>query len=212
MLTEARVPQPVTQAEAIQLARDIFGLEARARALPGEYDDNFQLIADDGRAYVLKIMHAGREPSFIDMQCRALQHLARRAPHLAVPRVCPTRSEEAFQNTQMADGSGRLVWLLTFLPGTVLAAARPHDPELCEGLGRYLGEMDAALQDFSHPSANRELKWNLAHAGWIRDYLRFIAEPSRRALVERILGLYETDVVPILPRLRRSVIYGDAND
>ena len=212
MLPEARVTQPVTQAEAEQLARDIFGLEATARALPGEYDENFQLTADDGRSYVLKIMHAGREPSFIDMQCRALQHLARRAPQLAVPRVCPTRSGEAFQNTQMADGSGRLVWLLTFLPDTVLADARPHEPELCENLGRYLAEMDTALQDFSHPSANRELKWNLARAGWIRDYLRFVAAPARRALVEHILGLYETDVVPALPRLRRSVVYGDAND
>jgi 4-aminobutyrate aminotransferase-like enzyme/Ser/Thr protein kinase RdoA (MazF antagonist) len=212
MLPEARVTLPVTRAEAIQLARDIFGLEAKARALPGEYDDNFHLTADDGRAFVLKIMHAGREASFVDMQCQALQHLARRAPHLAVPRVCPARNGEAFQNVQMADGSRRLVWLLTFLPGTLLADARPHDPELCEGLGRYLGEMDAALQDFSHPSANRELKWNLARAGWIRDYLRFIADPSRRALIERILGIYETDVFSVLPRLRRSVVYGDAND
>jgi 4-aminobutyrate aminotransferase-like enzyme/Ser/Thr protein kinase RdoA (MazF antagonist) len=212
MLPEARVTQPVTEAEAAQLARDIFGLEARARALPGEYDDNFHLTADDGRGYVLKIMHAGREPSFIDLQCRALQHLARRAPQLAVPRVCPASSGEAFQNAQMSDGSGRLVWLLTFLPGSVLADARPHEPELCEGLGRYLGEMDDALQDFSHPSANRELKWNLARAGWIRDYLSFIADPSRRALIESVLGLYETVVVSALPRLRRSVIYGDAND
>jgi 4-aminobutyrate aminotransferase-like enzyme/Ser/Thr protein kinase RdoA (MazF antagonist) len=212
MLPEARVTQPVSEEEAAQLAREIFGLEARAHTLPGEYDDNFHLAADDGRGYVLKIMHAGREPSFIDMQCCALQHLARRAPHLAVPRVCPARSGEAFQKAQTADGSARLVWLLTFLPGTVLADARPHEPELCESLGRYLGEMDAALQDFSHPSANRELKWDLAHAGWIRDYLRLVAEPSRRALVERILGLYETDVVPALPRLRRSLIYGDAND
>jgi 4-aminobutyrate aminotransferase-like enzyme/Ser/Thr protein kinase RdoA (MazF antagonist) len=212
MLPEARVTQPLTEAEAIQLAREIFRLEARARVLPGEYDDNFHLTADDGRGYVLKIMHVGREPSYIDMQCRALQHLARRAPHLAVPRVCPTRSGEAFQSTQTADGSRRLVWLLTFLSGTVLADARPHEPELCESLGHYLGEMDAALQDFSHPSANRELKWNLADAGWIRDYLRSIADPSRRALVERFLALYETDVVPALARLRRSVIYGDAND
>src|SRR6266852_1176948 len=212
MLTEARVTQPVTEAEAIQLAREIFGLEADARALPGEYDDNFHLTANDGRGYVLKVMHAGREPSFVDMQCRALQHLARRAPHLAVPRVCPTPSGAAFQNVRVADGSERLVWLLTFFPGTVLAEVKPHEPELLESLGRLLGEMDAALQDFSHPSVERELKWDLARAGWIRDYLHHIGNPSRRKLVERFLSLYEAEVVPALPRLRRSVIYGDAND
>src|SRR5260370_6707440 len=65
MLPEARVTQPVTEAEATQLAREVFGVEADARALPGEYDDNFHLTAGDGRGYVLKVMHAGREPSFV---------------------------------------------------------------------------------------------------------------------------------------------------
>jgi 4-aminobutyrate aminotransferase-like enzyme/Ser/Thr protein kinase RdoA (MazF antagonist) len=212
MLPEARVTQPVTEAEATQLAREIFGLEADARALPGEYDDNFYLTANDGRGYVLKVMHAGRERSFVDMQCRALQHLARRAPHVAVPRVCPTPSGAVFQNVRAADGSERLVWLLTFLPGTVLADVKPHDPEVLESLGRLLGEMDVALQDFSHPSVERELKWNLARAGWIRDFLHHIGDASRRKLVERFLSLYEAEVVPSLPHLRRSVIYGDAND
>jgi 4-aminobutyrate aminotransferase-like enzyme/Ser/Thr protein kinase RdoA (MazF antagonist) len=212
MLPEARVTQPFTESEAARLAHEIFGLEASARSLPGEYDDNFHLTASNARAYVLKVMHAGRERSFIDMQCRALQHLARRAPHLAVPRVCPMRSGEAFQNVAVADGSERLVWLLTFLPGTVLAEVRPHEPELLESLGRLLGEMDAALLDFSHPSVKRELKWDLARAGWIRDYLHHVGDATRRALVERFLALYESEVVPALPRLRRSVIYGDAND
>jgi 4-aminobutyrate aminotransferase-like enzyme/Ser/Thr protein kinase RdoA (MazF antagonist) len=212
MLPEARVTQPVTEAEAARLAREIFGLEAGARALPGEYDDNFHLTANDGRGYVLKVMHAGRERSFVDMQCRALQHLARRAPQLVVPRVCPTPSGAAFQNVRVADGSERLVWLLTYLPGTVLADVTPHEPELLESLGRLLGEMDAALLDFSHPSVERELKWDLARAGWIRDYSYHIGDAPRRKLVERFLSLYEAEVVPALPRLRRSVIYGDAND
>ena len=212
MLPEARVTKPVTESEAARLARELFGLEGSARSLPGEYDDNFQLTASDGRAYVLKVMHVGRERPFVDMQCRALQHLARRAPHLAVPRVCPTRSGEAFKNVRVADGSERLVWLLTFLPGTVLAEVRPHEPDLLESLGRLLGEMDAALEDFAHPSAERELKWDLARAGWIREYLLYVSDAPRRVLVGRFLALYEAEVVPALPRLRRSVVYGDAND
>jgi 4-aminobutyrate aminotransferase-like enzyme/Ser/Thr protein kinase RdoA (MazF antagonist) len=212
MLPEARVTQPFTETEAARLAHGLFGLEASARSLPGEYDDNFHLTAKDGHDYVIKVMHAGRERLFIDMQCRALQHLAHRVAHLAVPRVCPTRSGEAFQKVAVADGSERLVWLLTFLPGTVLAEVRPHEPEMLESLGRLLGEMDAALKDFSHPSAQRELKWDLARAGWIRDYLHHVGDATRRALVERFLALYESEVVPALPFLRRSVIYGDAND
>jgi 4-aminobutyrate aminotransferase-like enzyme/Ser/Thr protein kinase RdoA (MazF antagonist) len=212
MLLEARVAHPTTEAEAVRIARELYGLDVSARALPGEYDDNFQLKATDGRAYVLKVMHPAREPSFIDLQCQALRHLAQRAPHLALPRVKPNPSGELFTSIVAADGSNRLVWLLTFVEGTVLAKVRPHTPELLRDLGRFLGEMDAALQSFSHPAAHRELKWDSSRASWIKNYVQHIADAKRHILVEKFLGLYESEVVPALPRLRRSVIYGDAND
>ena len=212
MLLEARVAQPATEAEAVRLARELYGLEASARALPGEYDDNFHLRTSDSRAYVLKVMHPAREQSFIDMQCRALVHLAERAPHLSLPRVVRNLKGELFASIPGAEGSARLVWLLTFVDGRVLAEVRPHSPELLGNLGRFLGEMDAALQTFSHPAAYRELKWDSSRAGWIKSILQHVADAKQRALVERFLALYEAEVVPVLPRLRRSVIYGDAND
>jgi 4-aminobutyrate aminotransferase-like enzyme/Ser/Thr protein kinase RdoA (MazF antagonist) len=180
--------------------------------LPGEYDDNFQLAATDGRAYVLKVMHPARERAFIDLQCQALRHLAQRAPQLALPRVIPNRSGELFTIMATTGGSNRLVWLLTFVAGTTLAEVRPHAPELLRDLGHFLGQMDAALQSFSHPVAHRELKWDSSRTLWIKVYIKEIADSKRRALVEKVLALYESEVVPELPRLRRGVIYGDAND
>ncbi|HEY6265290.1 MAG TPA: aminotransferase class III-fold pyridoxal phosphate-dependent enzyme [Candidatus Acidoferrum sp.] len=212
MLLEERVAHPTTEEQAVRMAREFYGLEVTARALPGEYDDNFRLEAKDGRAFVLKVMHPARERAFIDLQCQALRHLAQRAPHLNLPRVVANRSDELFSSTAAADGSNRLVWLLTFVKGTVLAEVRPHAPELLGDLGRCLGEMDAALQSFSHPAAHRDLKWDSSRAAWIKEYVQHIANSNRRALVEKSLRLYEAEVVPALPRLRRSVIYGDAND
>ena len=73
--------------EAERLARELYGIAAAARPLPGEYDDNFHLVAADGAAFVLKVMHPEREPALIDAQCQALAHLALHAPELALPRV-----------------------------------------------------------------------------------------------------------------------------
>ena len=212
MLLEARTARPVTETEAVRLARELYELEVSAQTLPGEYDDNFHLSGADGRAFVLKVMHPARERPFIDLQCKALLHLAGRAPKLTLPRVVPNRSGELFSQITAADGSARLVWLLTFVMGTVLAEARPHTPELLRDLGRFLGEMDSALERFSHPAAHRELKWDSSRAGWIKKYVAHIADAKRRELVEKFLALYEKDVLPVLPQLRRSVIYGDAND
>jgi 4-aminobutyrate aminotransferase-like enzyme/Ser/Thr protein kinase RdoA (MazF antagonist) len=212
MLLESRVAHPVLVEEATRLARDLYGLDAEAKSLPGEYDDNFHLTARDGREFVLKVMHPARERSFIDLQCQALQHLAKRAAGILLPRVITSREGEFFNETTCADGSKRLVWMLTFVPGTILAKVRPHGVELLNSIGRLLGEMDSALQDFQHPAAKRELKWDLAEAGWIRNDLHEISDPVRRALVEQFLALYDSEIIPALQHLRRSVIYGDAND
>src|SRR6266852_8880007 len=200
MLLEERVARATTEAEAVELARGLYGLDVAAKALPGEYDDNFHLTTPhnliggqpemavplsnslgttrsgsldttDTRAaagFVLKVMHPARERSFIDMQCRALQHLAQRAPQLTLPRVLLNRRGEAFSAITAADGTQRLAWLLSYVPGTMLVKARPHSPELLESLGGFLGEMDAALADFTHAAARRELKWDFVRAGWIR--------------------------------------------
>jgi 4-aminobutyrate aminotransferase-like enzyme/Ser/Thr protein kinase RdoA (MazF antagonist) len=202
---------PVPESEAVRLARELYGLDAEARALPGEYDANFHVRIDEGPGYVLKIMHPARERALIELQCAALAHLAERAPHLALPRVQFTLEGDALTTSEIGERV-RLVWMLTFVPGTILAVARPHAPELLESLGRLLGEMDAALADFSHPAAERELKWDLSRAGWIHEHLNEIEGSARRALVERFLGLFEEKAVPSLPQLRRGVIHGDAND
>ena len=242
MLLEERVGQATTEEEAVRFALELYGLDVSAKALPGEYDDNFHLTTTEkavselrasesalrraaaglidgsaspspcGSAFVLKVMHPAREESLIDMQCRALQHLAQRAPQLNLPRVCLTKSGEAFTTITAADGSSRLVWLLTYVAGTMLADARPHSAELLGSLGTLLGEMDGGLADFSHPAAQRELKWDFARAGWIREHLDLISDTERRALVEKFLALYDAEVVPAIGRLRRSVVYGDAND
>ena len=212
MMPEARVAQPIAEAEAEKLAREIYRLEARASRLPGEYDDNFRLSLDDGREFVLKVMHPARERSFIELQRAALQHLAQNAPQLPLPRVCATPAGDSFVHTRVTEDGARFVWLLTYLPGTVFAKVWPHDSGLLGELGKFLGQLDAALANFLHPAAHRELKWDLAHASWIRGHLGYISDAQPRALVEKFLRLYESEVVPALPALRRSVIYGDAND
>jgi 4-aminobutyrate aminotransferase-like enzyme/Ser/Thr protein kinase RdoA (MazF antagonist) len=212
MMPEARVAPPLTPADASRIANSQYGLEATARPLPGEYDDNFHLQTSDSRAFVLKVMHPAREESFVDMQSHALSHLAARAPHLALPRVIPNLEGRLISRLRTEDGLARFVWLLTFLPGKTLAEAKPHSPGLLSSLGGLLAEIDTALLDFSHPAAQRELKWDLSRSLWAREFVRYIRDDHRRALANQFLTLFETEAVSRFQELRRSVIYGDAND
>ena len=212
MFLEERKVAEVGAAEAERIALDLYGLAASAAELPGEYDCNFLLRANDDAAFVMKCMHPAREMPFIDMQCAALEHLAAQAPQLPLPRVIPTRGGEPFSEISDDAGQKRLVWMLRYLPGATLEKSSPHSPELLEDLGRFLGEMDAALLTFSHPATHRELKWDSARAGWIRGQLPHLSEPERRALVEYFLALYQEQVETRRHELRTGTLYGDAND
>ena len=74
MKLEGRLPTAIDERRAAGLARDLYGFEAAARALPGEYDDNFHLLAADGTERVLKVMHPARERSLVDLPdiCRRI--------------------------------------------------------------------------------------------------------------------------------------------
>jgi len=211
-MPEARVAPLTALADASRLARELYGMDATPRSLPGEYDDNFHLCATGAREFVLKIMHPAREESFVEMQCRALTHLAQRAPHLALPRVIDTQEGRLFSRIRSEDGVERIAWLLSYIPGRTLAETKPHSTELLASFGQLLAEIDSALLDFSHPATDRELKWDLSRSLWAREYLPQIADARRRALAAKFLDLFEKEVVPRFAQLRRSVIYGDAND
>jgi 4-aminobutyrate aminotransferase-like enzyme/Ser/Thr protein kinase RdoA (MazF antagonist) len=212
MLLENRLTEPTSNAEAIRLARAIYGIEFTAQSLPGEYDDNFHLVSADHRQFVLKVMHPARELSFVDMQARAFKHLAEKLPYRELPRVVAASDGKLFTTVAGPGGVKRIVWLLTYIDGTTLAQVNPHSAELLESVGQLLGEMDCALTDFDHPAAHRELQWDSARAAWIAESLGVIAGEPQRELLKKVLALYRSEVAPGLSRVRRSVIYGDAND
>src|ERR1035438_8274168 len=212
MILETRVANAVSEAEAAELAREIYGIAATAMALPGEYDDNFHLVAGEGHAFVLKVMHPAREESFIDMQVEALRMLTEKLPQRRLPRVILTLNEKSIATVTARGGERRIVWMLSYVRGATLAEVNPHSDGLLRSVGRLLGEMDAGLAGFTHPAAHVELKWDSSRAGWIANALQVIEDPKQRALVEQFVALYEAEVHPTLASLRRSVIYGQAND
>lgn len=212
-------PVPVT--EAVRLARALYGLgsesDVRAVALPGEYDANFEITARDKGRFVLKVMHPAREASLVDLQCKALDHLAVAVPELNLPRVQRARSGEVITSLSMTGPDertrvNRIVWMLSYVEGTPLADAKPRTDDMLMSLGRFLGAMDRGLAGFAHPASERDFKWDLSTAGWIEGSLARIEDAASRALVERALALFKEHVAPALPTLPRSVVHGDAND
>ena len=199
--------------EAKRIALERYGLDATASPLPSERDQNFRLVSAGGE-FVLKISAAEERAEVLDLQNRALEWLARRAPEIPVPRVVASRSAEGISTAEGEDGSRHFVRLLTHLPGSLLAEARPRSSELLADLGRLLGRLDRALEGFAHPAAvARDLPWNPERAlAVIGENASAIRDPDRRNLVDSLVRLLGPALPAPSATLPRGVIHDDAND
>jgi 4-aminobutyrate aminotransferase-like enzyme/Ser/Thr protein kinase RdoA (MazF antagonist) len=173
------------QIDASRIAKELYGVEATATRLNSEYDDNFHLKGSS--EYILKVMRPGCDRAFVEMQIAAMEHLG---------------------DSRVAGGireyQGRIVWMLYWIPGKLLANTKYHSPRLLRNYGRLLALTDAKLATFDHLRSHKELKWDLKRANWIREYLHLTPDPG---LIERILAM-----APDLASLPHSVIHGDGND
>lgn len=204
------VATPLTLDEAQALARDRFGLAARARALTSERDQNFHLAADDGGEYVLKIANPAEHAGVLDFQTLALRRIAERDPEAPVSRVFESLDGHAAVVLEHAGEPPRIVRLLSFLRGTILHQVA-STPALRADLGRVHARVGLALKGFDHPAAGHELMWDLKHAGRLRELAPHIADPARRALAEQALDAFARHAEPRFPGLRTQVIHNDLN-
>lgn len=189
-----------------------WGLDAKLVRLDGEYDLNFLAQATNGQDYVLKVMRAGCETALVDLQIKALDHIASTAPGLPFPKVIAALDGTELPEILDEQGQPRLVWLQERLPGRCYAEAAPKSEDLILKLGRVLGATDRALEPFTHEALNRvDFKWDLMQAGWVGDRLDLVADPARRALLQEIVQGY-AEVADALAGLPKQAIHNDAND
>jgi 4-aminobutyrate aminotransferase-like enzyme/Ser/Thr protein kinase RdoA (MazF antagonist) len=195
----------VDAADAVAIAREVYGLAAAARELGSQQDRNFLLDTDRGRL-LLKIDNAATAEAELAAQDAALAHLAARGLRVPAPITGP--------DGQTRQGwGGQRVRLLSFLEGTPLAASAHVGADAMYALGRLSGSVAEALAGFDAPGLDRTLQWDLRHAVAVVDQLLpAVADPVRRALMERAAADAAGRLALVADRLPVQPIHGDLTD
>lgn len=197
-------------AGAAEVAARVYGVQAEAELLTSERDRNFRLLADDGRAYLLKISNPGDPDEVLELQTACLDHIARVAPERPVPRVLRTLAGRKGDHIVLPDGRRCAVRLLSYLEGTpAKATARSRGQRI--RLGAALAELDLSLHGFDHRAASHDLLWNVARADRLAHLIEEIGGDARRRVAQRFMDRFVTEVAPRLEGLRAQVIHNDFN-
>ena len=120
----------VSGAQAVQLLKDYYGLDATVNSLVSERDRNYLATDSAGSQYVLKIANSAEPEEVTDFQVQALlyvdQAIAESAIPITTPNIVRTIDDEC-SFRYVLPKSTNIVRLVTYIPGRILeeSAASP---------------------------------------------------------------------------------------
>jgi len=194
--------------EAEAIAADLFGARGRATPLVSERDQNFRILADDGRGWVLKVSNSGEREGVVEMETGVVRHVAAVDATLPVAVPCETRDGAPWGTIAGSGGARHFVRLLPLMPGRN-GSAIDLSREAIRDFGAVSARLGRATRGYFHPMAGRRILWDVKHLPELRPHLPVVADEPRRALVEAILDHFESAVAPSLTGFRAQVIHND---
>lgn len=209
--SELPVPD-VTAADAAEIARRHFGIEASATPLGSQQDANFLLLGADGDRPlgVLKVANPAFTRLEIEAQDAAAEFIAAREPSVRTARNIGTGDSPVADVGTESALSARII---DFLAGGTLSGDRYVSPARWAALGTLAGRVSRALAEFDHPGVDRVLQWDLQHADRTVALLApYVSDTGRRTLIEREAAQAWRTVAELAGALPVQVIHGDLTD
>lgn len=199
----------ISIAEAVQILKNLYGLNGVLKPLESERDLNFRVATPDHKFYLLKISNHLEPSENIDFEIAALNHIAASQEDLPVPRIQKSLRDFDSETAVSAIGHRHAVRLLSYLPGTALSDL-PRTDELIFSQGKIAAQMAIALQGFFHPAAgSRQLLWDVRQVAHLKPVSEEIENPEIRTRILSIIDHFQTDIRPKLASLRGQIAHMD---
>jgi len=109
------------------------------------------------------------------------------------------------------DGVLLICRMLSFLTGNLLHDIK-HTKNVFQSFGTFLALMNIKLLPFNNTTIKeRQSQWNTEYVSLNKKYISDIPNAKDQNTIQYFLQQYEGQVVPIIPKLRKSIIHNDAN-
>ncbi|MDZ7781001.1 MAG: aminotransferase class III-fold pyridoxal phosphate-dependent enzyme [Gemmatimonadota bacterium] len=210
MIQIQRRPEIALQ-EVLEAVRSRYDLDGTLTPLPGERDQNFLLDTSDGNRYVVKISSPEEPDPILRFETEMLVKLCSETEGL-VPGVKEAQSGEHLVEFDDSAGNTQRLRIVDFLPGTLLANARPRTDALFYDFGKRVAELDSALGGYpDHPPARFNFDWALGSAGSVMERCLELFTGERRGLIENAHRSFDERGHDFLG-LGSQIIHGDVNE
>ena len=197
--------------EAEVFANKYYNIVAQGTLLNGYDEQNFLLTNNDGEKFIMKIANDSHNIHFLDAQVKIINHLSASEVGNQFQHFILNSSGEELTKIKI-ENINYYIRILTYLEGTFWVDQDESIKKPSHSLGVFLGKMDKALENFSHPAMHRHYTWDISTAADANRKLHHINNHEVRRIVGYFLMQFETDVLPELSSLHHIYAHNDAND
>jgi len=197
-------PPSFSKDEALTFLKNKFDISGTLEQLPSDRDQVFH-VQGDADSYILKIYNSAEETSVVELQDEAAGYIMKNDKSLLVPK-----SLKKIRFIEK-DNLKHHVRLTSYYTGSFLSEKNLETSDYFV-LGKFIGRLTKALEQFSHKGADRSFLWDAARTDLIKSYLSYVSSKNDKDVLNYFLHDFEINAQPVLSGLKRSVIHNDAND
>jgi len=201
----------IDEREVLEMVLAEYGITVFAQRLAGYDEQNFRLTDTEGKNYLLKIAPHSTQRAFLEAQIAILGQLADSEIAPCFQQTIKNIRGETITKV-IHHGQVHYMRLFTFIEGHFWVEQLNRSSELHVALGAFMGKMDKALSGFSHPAMHRRYTWDISTALDNLDKLDTVKDPELRRIAGYFLLQFESQVQPVIHRLRHAYVHNDAND
>ena len=209
------LPVPaITAAQARDIAKTHFGVDAEVTALGSQQDANFLLTGSGGEPIgVLKIANPAFSRIELEAQDAAASFISQTESGVRAATNVEPAGHPPIAELRTDDGTVLYARIIAYLSGGTMSGAQYVTPDRAAALGTLAGRTCRALAEFEHPGVDRILQWDLRHAMRTVEVLAtHVTESHRRAAVEAAAAAAWRIVADLGEDLPVQVIHGDITD
>ena len=162
-------PQPdFSLQEAADMVHSQYGIRCTAEDLYSERDQNFYIMLENGREYILKISNPAEDQSALRMQIDCTEHISDKDADLNIPlKIKSTTGEDIITMDKV--GFTYYARMVTFIPGIFLKDYAQSE-DMLFSLGTFMARLSRAMKGFKQPAASRKFSWNLSQDDFIQHF------------------------------------------
>jgi len=203
-------PPNISVDEALFFLNRDYGIDGKISLLSSYADQNFLVESTDRKKFIFKISNPADDFDFLIGQNKAL-HLFKKHG-INCPKIYSDLSNNDIGQIKSSEKHVFNCRLLSYLEGNFYGEVKNIPDSFFADFGMNCGKISQALKNFHDPSLHRYLKWDLKHALDFLPLVNEIENIQKQRIVKHFLLRFEDEVIPILPSLRHSSLYNDAND